>query len=108
MKAIIKAVLTDPEALQVKGGFDQFGKLREPVVRFVANGCAHSTRAPTTESFAGTTPGIPPRNWPNRRCIALGVQTFPPGYIPATARWGAFGLVNPEAQITNETTVAGI
>ncbi|HEX4857780.1 MAG TPA: DUF1800 family protein, partial [Usitatibacteraceae bacterium] len=32
---------------------------------------------------------------------------FRPGYVPGNSRVGAFGLVNPEAQITHETSVPG-
>ena len=36
MKAVWRAVLTDPEALAPPDPDDRFGKLREPVVRFVS------------------------------------------------------------------------
>ena len=107
MKAIIKAVLTDPEALQAKGGFDQFGKLREPVVRFVQWMRAFNARSNDGKFLLGTTLDTATQLAQSPMYSPSVFNFFRPGYIPGNSKVGAFGLVNPEAQITNETTVAG-
>ncbi len=107
MKAIIKAVLTDPEALQARGGFDQFGKLREPVVRFVQWMRAFNARSNDGKFLLGTTLDTATQLAQSPMYSPSVFNFFRPGYIPGNSKVGAFGLVNPEAQITNETTVAG-
>ncbi|MBL8519579.1 MAG: DUF1800 domain-containing protein [Betaproteobacteria bacterium] len=107
MKAVIKAVLTDPEALQVRGGFDQFGKLREPVVRFVQWMRAFNARSADGKFLLGTTLDTSTQLAQSPMYSPSVFNFFRPGYIPGNSRVGALGLVNPEAQITNETTVAG-
>ena len=106
MKAVIRAVLIDPEARDdTQVGSTTFGKLREPVVRLVqwakAFGVSSASQAwafGNTSSSAtrlGESPGRAPSvfNW------------FRPGYVPPGSTVAASGLVAPEFQITNEPTV---
>jgi uncharacterized protein (DUF1800 family) len=98
MKAVIRAILLDPEARDA--GATQ-GKLREPVVRFLNWARGFGATSPGGQwaignlSDAGTRLGQSPMR------AASVFNFFRPGYVSAT------GLAAPELQITNETSVAG-
>ena len=109
LRAVIQAILTDPEAR----GDDapsraRYGKLREPVIRF-----ANMLRAfnATTPDAAGRT-GL---HYLDSADDGLGQSPllapsvfnfFAPGFRPAGPLAQA-GMAAPEFQITNETTIAG-
>ena len=106
LKAVIRAVLIDPEARDdTQVGSTTFGKLREPVVRLVQWAKAFGVSSASqlwafgnTSSSAtrlGESPGRAPSvfNW------------FRPGYVPPGSTVATSGLVAPEFQITNEPTV---
>ena len=106
LKAVIRAVLIDPEARDdTQAGSTTFGKLREPVVRLVqwakAFGVASASQqwafGNTTSSASrlGESPGRAPSvfNW------------FRPGYTPPGSTIATSGMVAPEFQITNEPTI---
>lgn len=107
MKAVIRAVLTDPEArgdasLKSQSG----GKLREPVLRFV-----QWARTFKAKSAAGTwkigdlsDPATRLGQSPLRSPTVF--NFFRPGYTPPNTEMAAAGLVAPEFQITNEPSVA--
>lgn len=106
MKAVIRAVLLDAEALTpstTQGG----GKLREPMVRLVQWARTFGATSPTgiwnvgNLSSASTRLGQSPLRAPSV------FNFFRPGYVPPGTAMGAAGLVAPELQITNETTVVG-
>lgn len=103
MKAVIQAILLDPEA--APGG--PAVKLREPVIRV-----ANWMRAFNAKSPAGTFP-MPPLDDPT---IALEQNPFHspsvfnfyrPSYTPPNSSLSAAGLVAPEMQITSEPSVVG-
>lgn len=108
MAAVVKAILTDPEALSTTSlQAPSWGKLREPVLRLT-----HWMRALNVKSSTGLyTVGIT-----DDAASSLG-QTpmrsgsvfnfYRPGYIPPNTVIAANGLVAPEMQITHETSVAG-
>jgi uncharacterized protein (DUF1800 family) len=106
MKAVIRAILTDPEARDDNQvGSATFGKLREPIVRLVQWARAFGVTSPTnTWPFGNTgssanrlaqSPGRAPSvfNW------------FRPGYTPPGTVIASKGLVAPEFQIANEPSV---
>ena len=106
MKAVIRAVLTDPEARDdTQVNSTTFGKLREPVVRLVqwakAFGVASASQqwpfgnTASSATRLGESPGRAPSvfNW------------FRPGYTPPGSTIATSGMVAPEFQITNEPTV---
>ena len=106
LAAVLRAIVTDPEALQPDPPAD-FGKIREPVLRFTA--VARALRI-----------SCPARPWPlfslADRASALGQQPYEatsvfnfyrPGYLPPRTAIGDAGLVAPELQITDETTTIG-
>ncbi|MBC7498913.1 MAG: DUF1800 family protein [Herminiimonas sp.] len=108
MKALVKAVLTDPDARnETTLGNPAAGKLREPVVRL-----AHWMRAFNAKSTSGrfllgslddplTSLGQTPMRSPSV------FNFFRPGYAPPNTTLASSGLVAPEMQITGETSVVG-
>ena len=107
MKAVIRAILLDVEARDITQTNNETGKLREPAVRFVnwlrsfgatsrdGRFLLGSLNDPSTQ--LGQTPMYAPTVF----------NFYRPGYIPANSLVGTAGLVSPEMQITNETSVAG-
>ncbi|MBI3896956.1 MAG: DUF1800 family protein [Gammaproteobacteria bacterium] len=105
MKAVIRAVLLDPEALDLRKINDpKFGKLREPVVKYGQLLRAFTVRAPSgyfrtgnlMDSFQGI--GQMPYFAPSV------FNSFRPDYAPTGNILNA-GLAAPEFQITTEVTV---
>jgi uncharacterized protein (DUF1800 family) len=107
MKAVLRAVLTDPEARNASAATGpNWGKLREPMVRYGNFMRAFNVRASSgyyriwnledPVSSLGQNPLRAPSvfNW------------YRPSYAPPGAIMAA-GLVAPEFQITHETTVTG-
>ncbi len=110
MKAVIKAVLLDPEARTAGLGnplSNTSGKLREPVIRFVHWMRSFNTRSQNGQYLFGST-SDPSTSLAQSPMNAPSVfNFFRPGFIPPNSKMGAQGLVSPEAQITSETSVAG-
>jgi uncharacterized protein (DUF1800 family) len=108
MKAVIRAVLLDPEARSDDAVTQPtFGRLREPMLRFV--------------QWARTFKAIsPPGTWkisdlsnPSSRLGQSPLRApsvfnfYRPDYTPPDTDLASTGLVAPEFQITNEPSVAG-
>lgn len=118
IKAVVKAILLHPEARN-PGTQDlaAYGKLREPVLRLahVLRTVPHTSDTYLAARSQGTTPfylasstddpatqlGQTPMNAPSV------FNFFRPGYKPPQTRLSNRGLVAPEMQITNETSVLG-
>jgi uncharacterized protein (DUF1800 family) len=107
MAAVVRAILTDPEARIAPGAADfTFGKLREPVIR-LANwartfkATSQSGQWLITSTSASTSLGQSP-------LTSSSVFNFwRPGYVPpATTETGARNLNAPEFQIVDEVTTA--
>ncbi|MBS0292029.1 MAG: DUF1800 domain-containing protein [Proteobacteria bacterium] len=108
MKALLTAILLDPEARDgAVAAQPGFGKLREPVVRLLnwarAYGAASvsDTWALGDLSDPGTRLGQSPMRSPSV------FNFFRPGYVPPDTALSAQGMVGPEFQITSEVSVAG-
>ncbi len=108
MKALITAILLDPEARDAGVAANpSFGKLREPVVRFLnwarAYGAASASDAWAIGDLSdpATRLGQSPMRSPSV------FNFFRPGYVPPNTALSAQGLTAPEFQITNEVSVAG-
>lgn len=107
MKAVIRQVLLDDEArsplVSVAPGF---GKLREPMVRFLnwARGfnVTSASNVWGVGDLSDTVTGI--GQSPMRAPSVF--NFFRPGYIPPQTAMGANGLVGAEFQITNESSLA--
>lgn len=106
MKAVIKAVLLDTEARGNPATQPaNWGKLREPVLRFVQWARTFEASSPSGLWNVGDTSD------PSRRLGQSPLRSptvfnfFRPGYVPPNTSLGTQGLVSPEFQITNEPTV---
>lgn len=123
IKDVVKAILLDQEARGQATLIDPTqGKLREPVLRLTALLRAFKFSSPTLSmsssllDAAGSarTPYVAigatsdATSWGQTPLFAPSVfNFFRPGYTPPQSRLGNAGLVAPELQITNETTVTG-
>jgi uncharacterized protein (DUF1800 family) len=98
MKAVIRAILLDPEA-RTDGAAQ--GKLREPVVRFLNWARAFGATSPSGQWAVGNLSDAGTRLGQSPMRAASVFNYFRPGYVSAN------GIAAPELQITNETSVAG-
>lgn len=106
MKAVIRAVLLDPEAR--RPDFSQsYGKLREPILRISAFLRAFNARSKSGKYLVGRTDD-PSYGLAQSPLFSPSVFNFyRPGFIPPNTASGEAGLAVPEMQITNEVSVAG-
>jgi uncharacterized protein (DUF1800 family) len=108
LKAVVKAILLDIEARGAAGlANPNFGKLREPILRYAAWARAFKVSSPSDAWAVGNTsdPGTRLGQSPLRSSTVF--NFFRPGYVPPNSAIGTAGLVAPEFQITNESTVIG-
>ncbi len=108
LRAVIAAVLLDPEARSTAGlASPQYGRLREPMVRFVQWG-----RTFGLQSARGTWK-IDNLSDPATRLGQSPLRSgsvfnfFRPGYVPPATAMASAGQVAPEFQIVNESSVSG-
>ena len=108
MLAVVKAVLLDAEARTATPPVAaDWGKVREPVLRFIQWARSCGATSPTELwnigdlSDPATRLGQSPLRSPSV------FNFFRPGYVPPNTAIGALGLVAPELQITNESTMVG-
>jgi uncharacterized protein (DUF1800 family) len=106
LQAVVRAILLDNEARSASPG-SNFGKLREPVLRFTAllrafNASSDSGKVlmPYTDDPA-TSLGQSPLAAPSV------FNFFRPGYTPPGGEAAALGLTLPEMQIDHESSAAG-
>jgi uncharacterized protein (DUF1800 family) len=107
MRAVVRAILLDPEArAPITSQSDNYGKLREPVIRFVHFHRAFGAR-PANGSYAHL--------WDFSTSDALGQNPlragsvfnfYHPDFAPS-GRLSQAGLVGPEFEITNSATLSG-
>lgn len=105
MKAVIRAVLFDQEARAPAAGSN--GKLREPVVRFVQWMRSFNARSQDGRFLNGSTSDPATQLGQTPMSSPSVFNFFRPGYIPPNSKVGSAGLAAPEAQIINETSMAG-
>jgi uncharacterized protein (DUF1800 family) len=106
--AVVKAILLDAEARQPwDTAAPTVGKLREPVLRLTAFLRAYGARSGSGSFLIGSTddPGTQLAQSPLRARSVF--NFFRPGYTPAGGPAEQHGMVLPEMQITNESSVAG-
>ena len=108
LKAVVKAILLDNEARSGARLTDpNFGKLREPILRFTAWGRAFKASSPSDAWAIGNTSDPATRLGQSPLRSGSVFNFFRPGYVPPNSAIGTAGLVAPEFQITNESTVVG-
>lgn len=108
LKAVFSAILLDEEARSATGLTQPtFGKVREPMIRFVqwartfgVTSASGGWRLPATTETA-TSLGQSPLRSPSV------FNFFRPGYVPPSTALTASKSPAPEMQIVNETTVTG-
>jgi uncharacterized protein (DUF1800 family) len=109
MKAVITAILLDPEARDSATDFSnpQYGKVREALLRYTEWARAFTAQSRTGSYYLGST---------EDQIFGLGQMPlrsptvfnwFAPGYVPPGTSIEAAGLVAPEMQMTNVSTVVG-
>ncbi len=109
MQAVISAILLDPEARDSANDFanPQYGKVREPLLRYTEWARAFTAQSRTGSYGVGST---------EDPIWGLGQMTlrsptvfnwFAPGYVPPGTSIEQAGMVAPEMEITNVSTVVG-
>jgi len=108
LRAVVKAILLDDEA-RSPAGLTQpgFGKLREPMLRFVQWGRTFEIRSTYGSWKIGNLgdPGSRLGQSPLRSPSVF--NFFRPGYVPPSTALAASGAVAPEFQLVNESSVGG-
>ncbi len=110
MKAVIDAVLRDEESLNplnITQPSPQWGKLREPVVRFSTFARAFGVKNAVEIWRIGdlSNPGTSLGQSPLRSASVF--NFYRPGYVPPNTSIATAKLVAPEFQITTDTSVPG-
>lgn len=104
MKAVVKAVLMNPEARQMS---TSSGKLREPMLKLSAFMRAFAFKSDSGDYLVGNTDeaafnlGQSPLRSPSV------FNFYRPGYVPAGTGAAKAGLAVPEMQLASETSTAG-
>jgi uncharacterized protein (DUF1800 family) len=108
LAAVFKAILLDNEALDPSGLANaNFGKLREPVLRYAQLARTFGARSTSGNwqigdlSDPATALGQSPLRAPSV------FNFYRPGYFPANSQIATRNLLAPEFQLVNETSVAG-
>jgi uncharacterized protein (DUF1800 family) len=108
LKAVVKAILLDDEARNAARLTDpNFGKLREPILRFTGWARAFGATSPSDAWAIGNTSDPATRLGQSPLRSGSVFNFFRPGYVPPNSAIGTAGMVAPEFQITNESTVVG-
>lgn len=104
MRAVVKAVLMNPEARAVSS---TSGKLREPVLKLSAYLRAFPFKSDSGDYKVGNTdnPGSALGQTPMRSPSVF--NFYRPGYVPPGTEAAKAGLAVPEMQLAQETTAAG-
>ena len=108
LKAVIKALLLDDEARSatVASGTSA-GKLREPILRFSGWARAWNVQSPSGAWAVGDTSDPATRLGQSPLRSPTVFNFFRPGYVPPNSAIAAAGLVAPEFQLNNESSVVG-
>ncbi|MBK7260376.1 MAG: DUF1800 family protein [Rubrivivax sp.] len=104
MKAVIKAVLLNPEARRLSS---TSAKVREPVLRLAAYLRAFPHRSDTGNWRVGTTDAVASSLGQTPLRAPSVFNFYRPGYVSPNSLSGAAGLVAPELQLVHETSTAG-
>ena len=108
LAAVVKAVLLDDEARSHVGlGHSDFGKLREPLLRLLQWARSFKASSRTGDWNLGNLSDPSTRLGQSPQRSPSVFNWFRPGYVPAGTAMATDGLVAPEFQIANETSVAG-
>ena len=105
--SVVMAVLLDPEARSANGLVDPtFGKLREPMLRFVQWGRTFRASSKLGTWKIGSTANDTNLGQSPLRSPSV-FNFFRPGYVPPSTAMAASGQLAPEFQLVNESSVSG-
>ena len=108
LKAVVKAILLDDDARSASvASAASSGKLREPMLRFTGWARAWQAKSASNAWSIGNTsdPSTKLGQSPLRSPSVF--NFFRPGYVPPNSAIASAGLVAPEFQINNESSVVG-
>lgn len=108
LAAVVRAILYDPEARDAQVALQPgWGKIREPVLRLTHWARVSRAHSRTDQYRIGRT-SDPADSLGQAVFYAPSVFNFyRPGYVPPNSPAGQAGLLSPEMQITDESSVAG-
>jgi uncharacterized protein (DUF1800 family) len=106
LKAVIKAILLDEEA-RTPSASPSFGKQREPILRLASWVRATDATSVADAWTIGNTTDPASRLGQSPLRSSSVFNFFRPGYAPPNSAVATAGLVAPEFQITNESSVVG-
>jgi uncharacterized protein (DUF1800 family) len=108
LSAVIRAILLDVEA-RTDNPSEQptAGKVREPILRLLAWARAWGVRSASDTWAVGNTSDPATRLGQSPLRSPSVFNFFRPAYVPPNSAFSTSGLVAPELQLTNESTVAG-
>lgn len=106
MAAVLRAILLDPAAWRNES--EDFGKIREPVLRFTIAARAFDVRSTAGSRWRvyrldNDREGLGQQPWMSPSVFNF----YRPGYVPPQTEFGNRGFVAPEMQIVNETSTIG-
>ena len=108
LRAVVRALLLDDEARNAStAASPSFGKLRKPMLRFVAWARAYSAASPSGLWNVGNTSDAAKGLAQSPLRSPSVFNYFRPGYVPPNSPLGSAALVAPEFQIANESSVVG-
>jgi uncharacterized protein (DUF1800 family) len=108
LKAVVRAILLDDEARSAaRMTAPAFGKQREPILRLAAWARAFNANSPANAWAVGNTSDPSTRLGQSPLRSGSVFNFFRPGYVPPNSAIGSAGMVAPEFQITNESSVVG-
>ena len=106
LRAVLRALLLDTEA-RTPSSASAYGKLREPMLRFVAWARAFGAISPSGQWNIGNTSDAAKGLAQSPLRSPSVFNFFRPGYVPPNSALGSASLVAPEFQIANESSVVG-
>ena len=108
LRAVVRAILLDSDARSDATLVDPtFGKLREPVVRFVQWARSFGVTSTDDSWNIGDTSDPATRLGQSPLRAPSVFNFFRPGYVPPNSAIGSRSITAPEFQITTESSVAG-
>lgn len=108
LRAVFKAILLDAEALGAAGlTAPTFGKVREPILRFVQWGRTFGAASTSGNWTIGSLADPSSRLGQSPLRSPSVFNFFRPGYVPANTAIATNSLVAPEFQLVNETSTSG-
>lgn len=108
LAAVVKAILLDSEARSSPLVSDlRFGKQREPILRLAAWARAFKAGSASDAWAIGNTSDPATRLGQSPLRAASVFNFFRPGYMPPNSAVASAGMVAPEFQLTNESSVVG-